>query len=169
MVVRETLVALLEGIPAPLAVMLLAMIPIVELRGALPLGYFYYGMPVWEAALWSVIGNLLPIPILLLFLGPVERFLRRWTFWDRFFTKVFDRTVRKLDEHVKRYEAIALVLFVGIPLPVTGGWTASAAAHVFSLGFWRSLVCIALGILLAALIVGTLVASGRALWLFGGA
>lgn len=167
--VREALVALLDGIPPQLAVFILAMVPIVELRGALPLGYFYYGMSIWEAAFWSVLGNLVPIPILLAFLGPVERFLRRWRMWDRFFTRLFDRTVRRLDERVKRFESVALILFVGIPLPVTGGWTASAAAHVFSLGFWRSLATIFVGILMAATIVGLLVTSGRAVWLVGSA
>lgn len=158
--VREQLVALLEGVPPWLAVFVLAAVPIVELRGAIPLALLVYKLPVWQAVGLSILGNLFPVVFLLWWLAPVERFLRRWAFWDRFFTRLFDRTVRKLDESVKRYESLALSLFVAVPLPVTGAWTGSAAAHVFALGFWRSLAAIALGVLVAAAIVTTLVLGG---------
>ncbi len=169
MAVRDALVNLFDGLPPWLAVFVLAAIPIVELRGAVPLALLYYEMSIPEAILWSVLGNMLPVFALLAFLGPVERFLRRFRVWDWWFTKLFDRTVRKLDDHVKRYESFALTLFVMIPLPVTGAWTGSAAAHVFALGYWRSLAAIFAGVVLAAFLVTALVTSGRALWLVGGA
>lgn len=166
-VVKDQLVALLDGLPPWLSVMLLAALPIVELRGAIPLALLYYKLPLAEAVILSIVGNLIPVYFLLLFLGPVERYLRRWPMWDRFFTKLFDRTVRKLDDSVKRYEAWALALFVGIPLPVTGAWTGTAAAHAFGLGRWRSFGAIAAGVVLAAVIVTLIVVSGQALWLLG--
>ncbi len=166
---REAVVDAVSFLPPAMAVFLLAAVPIVELRGAIPVAILVYGMSVPEAVLWSILGNIFPVVFLLMWLAPVEQFLRRKSPWfDRFFTRLFDRTVRKLDDHVKRYEALALTLFVMVPLPVTGAWTGSAAAHVFQLGFWRSLAAIVVGVCLAAGIVTALVTSGQALWLLGG-
>ncbi|HVL46924.1 MAG TPA: small multi-drug export protein [Candidatus Thermoplasmatota archaeon] len=163
--IQEAVVSLLDGLPPWLSVLLLAAVPVVELRGSIPLGLLYYKMPLHEVVFLSIVGNLLPVYFLLRFLGPVERFLRRWKFWDAFFTKLFDRTVRKLDQQIKRYEAYALTIFVGIPLPVTGAWTGTAAAHAFGLNLRTSFTAIAFGVVMAAAIVTAIVVSGQALWL----
>ena len=86
--------------------------------------------------------------------------LRRWKTWDRFFSWLFERTRRKHTHNFERWEATALALFVGVPLPLTGAWTGAAAAFVFGLRFRTALLAIAAGVVMAAAIVGALVAVG---------
>ncbi len=141
---------------------LLAMLPISELRGAIP--WAVAPAPVggglaWHAAyLWAVLGNLLPVPFLLLLLGPVSRRLSRHPWGARFFTWLFART-RRRGKTVEKYETLGLVLFVAIPLPVTGAWTGTVAAFIFDIRFRWALPAIAAGVCLAGAVV-TLVTQG---------
>lgn len=154
--------ALLEWIrmlPATPSVLLMSMLPIVELRGAIPFAVSVHGMSYAQAYLIAVLGNLVPILPLLLVLGPVERFLGRWRPLRRFFDWVFARSRRK-GKLIERFEFLGLLLFVGIPLPVTGAWTGAAAAYVFGLPLRRSIPAILLGVMLAGLVVSLAWAAG---------
>jgi len=133
------------------ATVILAASPILELRGSIP---FALSMKIGTAqALWlSVIGNMIPIPFILKFLGPVSEWLRRFPIFDRFFAWLFART-RKRSKIVERMEFLGLLVFVGIPLPMTGAWTGALAAFLFDLPFLRSLGVIFIGVLLAGTIV----------------
>ena len=132
--------------------MLIAMLPISELRGAIPYA-LSCGMSWQQAYVWSVVGNFIPVIPLLLFLEPVSELLsRRYPRWRRFFNWLFVRT-RRRGRLVERYEALGLVLFVGIPLPVTGAWTGTVAAFLFGVRFKYALPAIILGILLAGTVV----------------
>jgi uncharacterized membrane protein len=91
-------------------------------------------------------------------LGPAERFLRRWHSFDRFFTWLFARTQRR-SGLIRRYGRLGLVLFVSIPAPMTGAWTGSVAAYLLRLPLGQAVLCIILGIVIAAAIV-TLAATG---------
>ncbi len=155
---REQLLEYFHTFPPPLAVFLVAMLPIFELRGAIPAGYAM-GMsnPYWIYAL-AVAGNFVPVLPILLLLGPAERFLRRWRVFDRFFTWLFKRTVARSDL-IKKYESLGLILFVAIPAPVTGAWTGAVAAYLFKLPLRLAVPCIILGILIAGVVV-TLVSLG---------
>lgn len=149
----------LANIPSSIVVILIAMTPIFELRGAIPYAIGVYRMSPLDAFLLCVFGNLLPVIPLLLFLGPVEQWLRRFSFFDRFFTWLFERTKKKLSDDVAKYEALALCIFVAIPLPATGAWTGCAAAFVFGMKFRYAFPAIALGVIIAGVVV-TLAAMG---------
>ena len=149
----------IPNIPEWLQVFIVSMVPISELRGAIPLGLLN-GMQWWEVYIIAVIGNILPVPFILKLLHPVEKFLRKWKKWDAFFSWLFEHTRKRTEERIKKLESIGLILFVATPLPVTGAWTGSLAAYLFNLDFKRSLVCIVIGVLIAGVIVTTAVLAG---------
>ncbi len=136
--------------------MFIAMVPIFELRGAIP--WALSNPPIgggldWQTAfVFAYIGNFIPVIPLLLFLDPVTKFLRRWDIFDRFFEWLFKRTRRK-GRMIEKYEIIGLLLYVGIPLPGTGAWTGSLAAYLFGVNLKNSIFAISIGILLAGIIV----------------
>lgn len=130
------------------------MTPIGELRLAIPLALGSLGLSIAEAYALSVLGNMVPVVFLLLFLDAVSTFLAsRSRLWERFFAWVFSRTRRKITGKWEVYGSIALVVFVAIPLPLTGAWSGSVAAYLLGLPFWRSLGLIFSGVLLAGLAV----------------
>lgn len=131
--------------------LLLAMAPISELRGAIPYAWSQ-GMGYIQAYSLSVIGNLVPVVPILLLLERVSKFLRRFEVFDRFFTWWFEHTLRR-SKLIEKYEFIGLILFVMLPLPVTGAWTGSVAAFLLRIRFRLALPAIILGVLLAGIIV----------------
>ncbi|MFH2050940.1 MAG: small multi-drug export protein [bacterium] len=155
---RDQLMEYFNHLPAPLAVFCIAMLPVFELRGAIPAGYAMGMTQPWLIYLLAVAGNFVPVIPILTLLGPVERRLRRFPVWDRFFTWLFRRTVSRSDV-IKRYESMGLILFVAIPLPMTGAWTGAIAAYLFKLPLRMAIPCIILGILIAGIVV-TLVSQG---------
>jgi uncharacterized membrane protein len=141
------------GFPPWLVVMIIAMLPIFELRGAIPAGVAL-GMPVWKAALIAVIGNMIPIPFILWFLDPFSRWLSKHSqTMDRFFTWLFARTRRKHSASFERWEEFALMIFVAIPLPMTGAWSGAVAAFVFGIPNGTALLFIFFGVCIAAGVV----------------
>lgn len=142
----------LVWLPPSLRVLVLSMLPVSELRGAIPLG-LYYGLDPAYTYVVAVIGNMIPVVPLLLFLGPVSDYLRRWWIFDRFFTWLFERTRRNHSERYERWGSLALTLFVAIPLPVTGAWTGCAAAFVFGIRFWKALPAVLAGVLVSGTVV----------------
>ncbi len=131
---KEQILLYLQYLSPEVATVIVAMLPIFELRGAIPLALGVFGLNVWQAYFLAVLGNIIPVVPLLLFLGPVSEYLRRFEIWDRFFTWLFART-RRRSELVERLEVIGLILFVAVPLPVTGAWTGTAAAFLFDIPF----------------------------------
>ncbi|MDI6860067.1 MAG: small multi-drug export protein [Methanocellales archaeon] len=140
------------SIPNWISVILVAAMPISELRGAIPVAMMHGFNPL-TAYMLAVIGNLLPVVPLLLWLEPVSNHLRRYKSWDKFFDWLFTRTHRKHNERFEKYGTIALSLFVAVPLPVTGAWTGCAAAFVFGIKFKHALPAILLGVLIAGVVV----------------
>jgi len=133
--------------------LLAAALPISEVRGAIPLAIAVYGYDPWQAYLLSVFGNLLPVIPLLLFLGPVSDYLRRFALLDRFFTWLFARTRRKYIQEHESFGLTALAIFVAIPLPMTGAWTGCAIAFLVGFRFGPAFAAISSGVLLAGAIV----------------
>jgi len=154
---EEQLAELFGGMPNEVITMLIAMIPIAELRGAIPWALAappYGGGLSWPwAYFYAVIGNFIPIIPILLFIEPVSNWLRRIKFFDKFFDWLFTRTRKKAQKNIERYEALGLALFVAIPLPVTGAWTGALAAFVFGIKFPKAIICILGGILIAGVVV----------------
>lgn len=140
-------------------VVIISMLPIIELRGAIPVGIFMFGFSWQKAAVLSIIGNMLPIPFILIFMNAIVALLRKTKAGRSFTDWLFKRT-RKKSKIIERYETAGLVFFVGIPLPGTGGWTGSFAAYLFGLKFWKALLFIFIGVLLAAVAVTLLCQTG---------
>ncbi len=152
----EIIVSFFSGLPHWLATIFISTLPIFELRGAIPVAIGIYHINPLKAYLLAVAGNALPVIPLLLYLGPVSNFLRRYRYWDRFFEWLFTRAHHTHSESFERYGTIALALFVAVPLPVTGAWTGCAAAFVFGIRFRHALAAIMAGILIAGIIVTTI-------------
>jgi len=140
------------GFSKELVVLIISALPIFELRGAIPVAINLFNFPWYYALLLAIIGNLIPVPIILLFLDAIVRFLSRVSIFDRFFRWLFAYT-RRRGGIIERYERIGLALFVAIPLPVTGAWTGSLAAVLFGLKFKYATLSIFIGVLIAGVIV----------------
>lgn len=144
-----------QYLPKEVAVLIISMIPLIELRGAVPVGVFL-GMEKWKVILIAVIGNMLPVPIIYLFARKVLVWGSDKPVIGRFFTfclKKGERGGQKLLEKAKGGTFVALLLFVGIPLPGTGAWTGTLAASILDLDFKKSMVAVLLGVLLAGAIM----------------
>ena len=135
-----------------LAVLAIAASPISELRGAIPIAITVFQFPYYYAFLVAIIGNLLPVPFILLLLDSVSRMFSKVRPFNRILNWVFERT-RKRGKIIQKYQRIGLMLFVAIPLPVTGAWTGSLAAVLFGLKFKYAILSIFIGILIAGTIV----------------
>lgn len=143
---------------------LMAMVPIIELRGAIPYGAGIAGLPIWQAALIAVLGNLLPVPFLVVFTRDVFAWMRNKS--DKLNSIVL-RMERKADKNkdvVLRYEFWGLVILVAIPLPGTGAWTGALVAAMMDMQLKRAFPAIALGVVVAAFIV-TWVTYGASIFL----
>lgn len=140
------------GLSKELVVLIISALPIFELRGAIPVAINLFHFPWYYAFLLAVIGNMIPVPIILLFLNTIVRYLSKIGFFDRFFRWLFTHT-RKRGSIIERYERIGLALFVAVPLPFTGAWTGSLAAVLFGMKFKHSILSIFIGVLIAGIIV----------------
>ena len=138
---------------------LISMIPLVELRGAVPYA-ISTGIPLWQALLIGVIGNMLPVPIIFFFARHILEWGKEKPIIGNFFTWCLNKGHRggqKLEEAAGDKGIFwALLLFVGIPLPGTGAWTGTLAASILDWGFKRSVLAVMLGVVLAGLIMGSL-------------
>lgn len=138
---------------------LISMIPLVELRGAVPYA-ISSGIPLWQALLIGVIGNMLPVLIIFFFARHILEWGKEKPVVGNFFTWCLNKGHRggqKLEEAAGDKGIFwALLLFVGIPLPGTGAWTGTLAASILDWDFKRSVLAVMLGVVLAGLIMGFL-------------
>ncbi len=163
MSIESAIVEILNGFPPGAVVVAVAMFPVIELRGAIPFALLNYSMNPMEAYALSVFGNLLPVLPLLLFLEPVEKRLRSFSVFDKFFESLFSRTRKNAEKNIQKYGALGLAIFVAVPLPATGAWTGAAAAYIFGIKHKYSFPAIVLGVLAAGIIV-TLASLGLVSW-----
>ncbi|WP_202595333.1 COG2426 family protein [Halalkalibacter okhensis] len=134
-------------LPPELIVVLISALPILELRGGIPVAH-QLGLSYWEALLYGIGGNLLPIiPILLLF-QPISKWFLRFNAYKRFYDWLYNRTMKKSDK-VEKFGAIGLILFTAVPLPTTGAYSASLAAILFFIPFRFAFFAIATGVVIA--------------------
>ena len=153
----EKLIGCFQGSSKELITVFIAALPISELRGAIPFA-LSMKIPVFKTYLLAVFGNLIPVVPLLLFFGELVRILERFSLGKKFLDWLFART-RSRSRIVQRFEIIGLILFVAIPLPVTGAWTGTVVAFLFGIKFRYAFLAITLGVLIAGGIV-TLVSLG---------
>lgn len=146
---------ILEELYRYLVVFITAALPVVELRGAIPLARTL-GLEPPLSFILAVGGNILPVAPLLLLLEPVRNYLEKEiTFLQRFFAWLDNRT-HKRSRNVEKYGMIGLVLLTAIPLPTTGAWTASLVAIMFKISFWPSFSAICAGVVIAGVVVTTI-------------
>lgn len=141
----------LDTVGRELCVFFCSMLPIIELRGAIPLGAGL-GLPMWQSYLLSAAGNLLPVPLLLLLWRWVLRLMRRIR-WTKRLAKWLEERAERSRGKIERYEFWGLLIFVAIPLPGTGAWTGSLAAAVMGMKFPKALLSIVGGVLLAGAVM----------------
>ena len=151
-----------------LLVFLISMVPLIELRGAVPVA-LGMDLPVLPAYLVCIIGNMLPVPIIYFFARKVLIWGCDKPYIGKFFTYCLEKGHRGGERLVAKTGRgglfVALMLFVGIPLPGTGAWTGTLAASFLNMGFKSTVLAVSLGVLMAGVIMG--VGSHTALAVFG--
>ena len=161
-----------KGFSVDAAIVAISTLPIVELRGAIPAGHVLLPDADKSTRLgrddlrraariffWAVLGNMLPVPLILLLLGPASRLCMQVPVGKKFFDWLFARTRRKTAD-IEKYEFWGLAIFVAIPLPATGAWTGAMAGWLLGLNFFRSLLSIFLGVLIAGVVMTALALLG---------
>ena len=130
----------------------ISMVPVLELRGAIPFGTAY-GLPLWATILISIVGNLVPVPFIIIFIRKIFAWLRRKNQkLDHLVTRLEIRAEKKSDV-VQKYAFWGLFVLVAIPLPGTGAWTGALVAAMLDMRLKRAFPAIALGVIAAGVIV----------------
>lgn len=144
------------------AVFLLSMFPIIELRGAIPVA-LSLGIDYKNSFLISFIGSSIPTVFIVYLIGYVFMLLRKINFFDKLITKITNKTLSKRDQ-IDKYGYWGLFLFVAIPLPGTGVWTGSLISHLLGMNKIKSVITVILGNLTSGIIVSII--SGGVMYLF---
>lgn len=134
-----------------LTTLIIAMTPVLELRAAIPFGVAS-GLNIWTSILISVIGNIIPIPLIILFVETVFDWMKRYKLLDKIVSRMEEKANRKRNI-IDRYSYFGLFVLVAIPLPGTGAWTASLIASLLNLNAKKCFKFISLGVICAAIIV----------------
>jgi len=148
-----------------LKLFLISMVPLIELRGAIPYSQFL-GMPILPSYVICIIGNMLPVPFIYLFARRVLEWGKDKPVIGGFFTFCLEKGEKggkKLTSKAGRGVFLALLLFVGIPLPGTGAWTGTLAASILDMDFKSTVLAVMLGVLLAGIIMMSASALGFSL------
>ena len=143
----------LETVGREWCVFFCSMIPIIELRGAIPMGWAF-GLPWWQTYIIAVLGNLLPVPFILLFINTIIKWMANSKI--KFFNKFANWLLQKAEKNrakIEKYAFWGVALFVAVPLPVTGAWTGSLVAAVIDMKFWKALLSALIGIMIAGVIM----------------
>ena len=141
-----------------LIIFLISMVPLIELRGAIPYAVGF-GLPLVPSYIICILGNMLPVPIIFLFARKVLEWGADKPVIGKFFTFCLEKGHKggvKLQEKAGKGLFVALLLFVGIPVPGTGAWTGTLAASLLDMDFKSSVIAVLLGVVLAGVIMGLL-------------
>lgn len=134
-----------------LSTFLISIVPVVELRGGIPWGVAH-GLPLWEAYGAAVLGNMLPVPFIILFLRHIFSWLRSFE-KSRGVVEQLEKRAHLKGEKVQKYEALGLFILVAVPLPGTGAWTGALVASVLDMRLKRAFPVIMLGVMAAGIIM----------------
>ena len=135
-----------------LYIFLISMVPLIEQRGAIPVGVIGYHINPYLVFLVSLIGSFLPAPFIYLLFNKIFAWMKKIRQLNKI-TGFIEKKVQKGSEKLDKYKEIGLITFVGIPLPTTGLWTGSAIAAFMGLNFKKSMVCVFLGGVISAVII----------------
>ncbi len=138
-----------------LYIFLISMVPLIEQRGAIPVGIIGYHINPFVVFSVSLLGSFVPAPFIYLFFNKILSWMKKVKQFDNF-TNFVDKKIQKGSKKLEKYKEIGLIAFVGIPLPTTGLWTGTAAAAFLGLNFKKSMICVFLGGILSAVIITVL-------------
>ncbi len=147
-----TLEELLISIKNELLVLLVAAMPLSELRGAIPLG-ISLGFSPLHSTILGIIGNMIPVPFLLKLLEPVMNYFEKTALFSKTISWIKRRTLRRSRAKIRKYSILGLFILVAIPLPTTGVWTGCITATLFKIDFKKAFTAIASGVIVAGIIV----------------
>ncbi len=151
----QTIVTFLQDkIPEELVVFVISLFPVLELRGGL-IAASLMDIEWWKAFAFCFLGNMLPMPFILLFIRKIFKLMKKWGPLGKIVDKLEEKAHKHSDK-VEKYGFWGLFILVAIPLPGTGGWTGALVAALMDLRMKKALPAIALGVLAAGVIVGTL-------------
>ena len=148
----DIMLNMLNGLNKDVTLFIISMIPILELRGGI-VAASVLGVPYFRALAICIIGNVIPIPFILLFINKIFEWLKSFKLTRGIVEKMEYRAMSKSDT-IKKYEFLGLLLFVGIPLPGTGAWTGTLAASLLDMDFKKSSIAVMAGVILAGIIMG---------------
>ena len=134
---------------------LVSMLPVVELRGGIPFGVAA-GLPVWAAFIAAVLGNLIPVPFIIVYIRRVFQWMREKLPRLNRLVDALESKAHLKGRKVTRYKYLGLIVLVAIPLPGTGAWTGSLAAAFLDMPLRRAIPSIIAGVLIAGLVIGLL-------------
>ena len=138
---------------------IISMVPVIELRGAIPIATAN-GLNFWIAIVCAIIGNLIPVPFIIIFIRKIFELIRKWSKKiDKIVAKLEDRAHQKSDV-VRKYTFWGLVILVAIPLPGTGAWTGALVAAMLEMRLKRAFPAIAVGVVIAGIIVSVVTYGG---------
>ena len=146
--------------------MLVSMVPVVELRGGIPFGVGI-GLPLWAAYFASVVGNMIPVPFIVVYIRRIFMMMRRYIPRLNGLVDKLEKKAHLKGQQVQKYQYLGLWIFVAIPLPGTGAWTGSLAAAFLDMRLKKALPAVVLGVITAGCIMLTLTHVG--INLFSGA
>jgi len=135
-----------------LKVILMSMVPLIEQRGAIPMGILAFHMNPFLVFVASLIGSFIPSPFIYLFFNKIFAWMKTVKQLTKF-TNFVEKKVQKGSKQLEKYKEIGLITFVGIPLPTTGLWTGTAIAAFMGLNFKKSMWCVFLGGVVSAVII----------------
>lgn len=143
----EKIIALVSGLALPPEILtfILSALPVTELRASIPVAQSLFGLSAYEAFFWAYLGSLVPA-LFILFAG-------EWFTNLKILSRKVEKTRRKFYKKYEKYGSLALVIFVGVPLPLTGVWTGSLAAVLFGIPFRKAFPLIAVGNAIAGMVV----------------
>ena len=147
----QSIVNLFGSIPHEIVIFVISLLPILEMRGGM-IAATLLGVPYVKALIICVIGNIIPIPFILLFIKKIFQWLKKFKTTGRFVTWLENKTLKKRGQ-IDKFGFWGLILFVGIPLPGTGGWTGALLASLLGIPVKKSSFAIGLGICLCAIIM----------------
>ena len=140
--------------------LLFGIVPIFELRGAIPFAFFN-GIPLSLAIILGIGSNLLVYPICIFFLNHFNSFLcKHIKKYNSFYLKMKEKAIKRINKKILKFGYLGLMIFVGIPLPITGAWTATLGSWILNLDQKKSLLFISLGVLMSGAIIGTILFMG---------
>eukprot|EP00250_Pteridium_aquilinum_P007793 c17440_g1_i1 orf=265-1209(-) len=147
------------GWPDEAIVFLIAMLPVLELRGAIPVGYWMNMDPV-KISVLSVLGNMVPVPFIVLYMEKLAKFLSNQSSTAKKIMDALFESTRKKAAPIQEFEWLGLMLFVAVPFPGTGAWTGAMVASMLGMPFWEAMSANFFGVVMAGLLVNLLVNLG---------